>query len=464
MGIIEKFSLIDYRWGEEFELDFELSNFPIESPKYAGIPYDLIPHETNITSNLTLDSDMVSRFNPTVGSNATITVDDGVNIDMYNSELEITSNASLVIDDNVTFIAKDGICKITIDGSVSIGDNVSFIAEEEAQLHIKINNTSLDLTINNAHFEGATIIAYNNKLTITNSDFTEGGIHGINGNYDISSTDFVSSFVNIVNANTESNLVSITGNCNFSGLQSSAAIQVYDYPNFIIDECSFTNCAQVIGLFNCGFGNKDQQISNCEIYENSQAAITVYHTSVDILHNNIRNNMSGIKCFDRSVVHIEGDSQEITQEIRDNNSYEVYASRGSFPHYFHWNLIEDDDNLPGDPMVKYSGTGDEELDVTNNCWGYNFHASDDLAPYDMYTWQPTWDCLSAGGSGDRSEAEGMYLAAKDKVEIEDFEGAKAIYQQIVLQYPETKSAQAALKELYSLEAFVTNDYRTLKTF
>ncbi len=107
-------SIIDYRWDQEFELYYRESPF-IVGPglNYLGINYDLIPHETNITSNLTFDSDMVSRFNPTVGSNATLTIDDGVQIDMYNSELEILSNASLVIDDNATFIAKDGICKIT---------------------------------------------------------------------------------------------------------------------------------------------------------------------------------------------------------------------------------------------------------------------------------------------------------------------------------------------------------------
>jgi hypothetical protein len=49
-----------------------------------------------------------------------------------------------------------------------------------------------------------------------------------------------------------------------------------------------------------------------------------------------------------------------TQEIRDNDSYEVYASQYSFPIYFRYNMIEDDDNIGGeeDALVYYNtGTG-----------------------------------------------------------------------------------------------------------
>ncbi len=465
-GTLEYWTLVDRRWGEVFELDYPVTNInlPVNSDLVFEIPYDLIPHETNIDADLSLFSDMVSRFNPTVVNGATLTVEDGVQIDMYESEIHINEGSSLVLEDNVTFLVKKGICKLVIDGNVSIGSNVSFIAEEDAQLHIKINNTSLNLVINNAHIERAAIISDIDELTISNSDFTDGGIHGFSGNFNIRNTQFNSSFVNILTADTENKLVSITDNCSFSGFQSAPAIHIQNYPNFKIDECSITDCSNAINLFNCGYGNKHQLISNCEITGNSQSGISVYHTSVDILHNKIANNISGIKCFNRSVVHIEGKKDNITQEIKDNEYNEVYASSGSFPHYFHWNLIQDDDNLPGDPLVNYSGNDDMELDVTNNCWGYNFNSEDDLYPYENYLWEPIWDCMSGSGSGIGSEAEGMYLAARGKIEAEDFTGAKADFQQLVLLYPETKYAQAALKEIYSLEAFVTNNYEYLKSY
>ena len=460
-------SIVDRRWGEVFEIQYPETNIIIPpgpgTYQICAIPYHLIPHETYIEEDLNLFSDMFSRFIPTVGNGATLTVEDGVQIDMYNSEIHILQGSSLVIEDNAVFVAKDGNCKLVVDGNISVGSNVSFLTENGAQLIVEINNTAIVLSINNAHFNGAALIAYNDDLTVTGSDFTDGGIYGFNGDFDISNTEFFSSFIKISNADADNRLVTISGYCNFSGLQSAPAIYIDSYPNFKIDNCIINECSDAINLFNCGYGKNYQQISNCDITGNSATGITVYNTSVDILHNEIANNSFGIKCFNRSKVHIEGDSHEVTQEIRDNDSYEVYASRGSFPHYFHWNLIQDD-NLPGDPKIYYSGLEDG-LNVRNNCWGENeLNPEVDLYPYESYIWDPVWNCLQGSGSGTGSDAEGMYLAGREKIEAEDYTGAKADFQQIIVQYPASKYAQAALKEIYSLEAFVTNDYTELKSY
>ena len=92
---LEYWSIVDRRWGEVFEIQHLETNVII--PPNSGtsqtfaIPYDLIPHETNITTDLLLFSDMVSRFNPTVSNGATLTVEDGVRIDMYNSQININA-------------------------------------------------------------------------------------------------------------------------------------------------------------------------------------------------------------------------------------------------------------------------------------------------------------------------------------------------------------------------------------
>jgi len=155
---LEYWSIVDRRWDEVFEIQYPVTSIIIPpgpgTTQICAIPYDLIPHESNIVGNLTFDTDMVSRFNPTVSNSATLTIDDGVSIDMYESDLEITSTASLVIDDNVTFTAKDGICKITVDGTISIGSGVSFIADDGAQLQLVLNNTGLTLAISSCNFDG----------------------------------------------------------------------------------------------------------------------------------------------------------------------------------------------------------------------------------------------------------------------------------------------------------------------
>lgn len=115
-GEIQSLSLIDYRWGETFEIFCEDENVPIvdcdvNAGNGAGntvlyINYDLLPHhEEKIDSNLLLYSDMVSRFEPTVSNNATLTVSD-ITIDMYESTIKIEDGSSLIIKDNAVIHAK----------------------------------------------------------------------------------------------------------------------------------------------------------------------------------------------------------------------------------------------------------------------------------------------------------------------------------------------------------------------
>lgn len=449
VGVVEYFSFVDYRWGEEFEIFCNELNVSITYPWIRiGINYDLIPHEFPIEEDLILFSDMVSRFMPTVTNGATLTVEDGVNIDMYNSEIHINQNASLVVEDNVTFTAKTGICKIIVDGNATIGSYVSFLTEGDAQIWLVINNTGLDLTIDAADFLHGVIIAYNDHLTVTNSSFINSGIYGFNGNFDITGSWFNSSFIHISNADGDDRLVNISGECTFLGSEYHA-IEIDNYPNFTIDNCLIRGHDDAVNLYNCGYGRYDQRISNCEMYDNTNSGITVYRSSVDITNNIISGNGFGIKCFDRSVVHIEGDHLIVTQEISDNIWNEIYASRGAFPQYFHWNLVQDDDNVWGDPLVKYTGS-EFNLDVRNNCWGNNFSPVTDLEPSGHYLWLPVWQCMQGGGTAGSDGDELLYLDAREFMESENFTSAKNNFEQIVAEYPESEYAKAAMKELLPL--------------
>ncbi len=83
------FSLIDYRWGEEFEIycderDYEIPFTP-GTFSTLSINYDLLPFEIN--EELNVRTDMISRFSPTVRNGTTLKVDRETKIDMYNSEL-----------------------------------------------------------------------------------------------------------------------------------------------------------------------------------------------------------------------------------------------------------------------------------------------------------------------------------------------------------------------------------------
>jgi hypothetical protein len=172
-GEVQELSLVDYRWGETFELISEFQNVEINSGyNWYYIDYDLIPHENHILSNLVLSSNMVSRFTPTVTNNAILTVDDNVIIDMYNSELTIEEGCSLIIGDNVEIHAMRGISKINIYGYIQIGSNVTFSADEESTLELYFGSSPTNIT--NCHFQNC-IIESRGSLSITLSDFNNSG-------------------------------------------------------------------------------------------------------------------------------------------------------------------------------------------------------------------------------------------------------------------------------------------------
>jgi len=393
----------------------------------------------------------------------------GQDINVYVSAcgggINVTPFGSITIGNAAKFFGYSQDNYVSVDGGISFGNNVEFLAYDDFNWQgLALNNNSLALSLNSATFTQCGLTSSIEQIEINHSDFNDSYIDHYYGNILVEDESiFSNSYIRISHPSSNSRLASITDNCSFTGLIDGTAIDIDNYPDFRIKNCSITTCPDAIYLYNCGYGKKDQLIQNCVISENSGYGITVYRSTVDILDNTIDFNEMGIRCFDRSDVHLEGDHEIVTQKIKNNDSYEVLASRGSFPQYFHWNLVQDDDNLPGDPMVLYTGD-DELLNVQYNCWGYYFDPDDDLLPQGNYIWEPIWDCLIGAGDGESSAAELLYLDAREKIEIEDYAGAKVDFQQIVFLYPATKFAQSALKEIYSLEEFLTNNYADLKSY
>jgi len=167
---LKSFSLLDYRWNEEFELAYDQQNIQLVAGiQKFGIEYDLIPHESPITSNITFEANMVSRFKPTLTGNSTMTVEDGVRIDMYNSEIIIEPGSTLTLGNNATIKGKRGVNRITIRGNVQFGINVSFIAEEGAHLFVDFENEWLSTTINSGFFQRTNVDVSCHSLQLVNS-------------------------------------------------------------------------------------------------------------------------------------------------------------------------------------------------------------------------------------------------------------------------------------------------------
>lgn len=167
------YSLVDYRWDEEFELAYEQHNIQLVAGiQKFGIEYDLIPHETPLVANLTFEANMVSRFSPKVDNSSTLTINNGVRIDMYNSEITIENGSTLLAGNNVTFLAKRGNNKLILKGNATFGNNLLIKAEDGATIELIIESTAIVTAIENAFFENANINIACPNVSIEGSTFS----------------------------------------------------------------------------------------------------------------------------------------------------------------------------------------------------------------------------------------------------------------------------------------------------
>ncbi|MBW6537869.1 MAG: T9SS type A sorting domain-containing protein, partial [Mariniphaga sp.] len=304
-----------------------------------------------------------------------------------------------------------------------------------------------------------------------NSTFRNSGLKYRKGDLIVQNSNFDNSKIAATYGASKSSYVEIKFGCTVQNCEQEPAIYIDSYYNYTIDDCSISgNDGDGIGIFNSGGSTSTKRISNNIITNNGWgnlgSGIVVYRSYVQIAGAQlIEGNKYGISCFNNSNILIRGNSSANytyeTQIIRDNNKYQVYATQNSFPYYIQWNAIIDEDNQY--PLVYYAIPPGfpEELDVRNNYWGNNFVPSLDLYPFNNYIYLPVWD-LNSGSVGD--DAEAKYNSAQAKIVQEDYTGAKVDFQQIINDYPTSKFAQAALRELFSLEENITDDYASLKIY
>ena len=464
-GEIQSLSLIDYRWGETFEIFCEEENVPIvdcyvNAGNGAGntvlyINYDLLPHhEEKIDSNLLLYSDMVSRFEPTVSNNATLTVSD-ITIDMYESTIKIEDGSSLIIKDSATIHAKKGDCKIIIDGDADFGENITFKADSAASLLIVINKEDLTYTINNCTFINSAVNSYSKAPVITNCDFQNSSLFCENG-YESNDT------------------ANITNNT-FSDAVDSTAIAIENFNAFTIENNEIDNCLQGISLSNCDRSiSVNQNIINNIIRNCSDVGINTLNSYSNIHKNLVSGCGIGIKLHNKSCTYLSGvpNTQYIEEMNRVYNcdSYELYFSKNSFPWNFHFNMISDYDNcaIPGvacAPLLYFDTENTEMYAIKNaqyNCWGDGFNPSTDLYPDTLIDHLPMY-CPPASPE-ETAIVEVQYQTNLDLMVAGEYAQSKAGFMSIIEQNPGTKYAQSAMNELIDLEKYADNDYAALKTY
>jgi hypothetical protein len=260
---------------------------------------------------------------------------------------------------------------------------------------------------------------------------------------------------------------SFNGICQL-GYVGECQVYINGYDRFLIEGNELYNGIRGVNIYNSGW-NGSHLFTGNKIYNNSKSGNLNYNSRITFKENYIYdNNEQGLYIFHNSEILISGnkDAEYVneTQRFMNNGGYEIYTDYSSFPYYFKFNAIVDDDNFPGNDQLVYCDViaFGNELNVQFNFWGNNFNVANDLYPAEEYTYLPIFDLEFE--EDEPAADEELFTSAMDKFDAEDYTVAKTEFMEVVQLYPDSKFADASLKELYALEKNEANDYYTLKQY
>ncbi len=471
-GEIESFSLIDYRWGETFEVPCEQTNVPIPyniGSTMLSVNYDLLPHEAPITEDLIVNNTKISRFTTRVDDGATLEIANGKTIEMYNSTIIISSDALLSLGNKSKIVAKQGNCEIIINGNIEMGQRVRFIKDGADEFKITINQDENSILFNDADFTGVSLESYVEDLEVKNCSFIDVQTFSTKGNINIHDCSFNNSHL-LITSSEKNNYYLTIKKCVFNSPTQCPknAIDISTYKNILISQNHINNYKNGIYLFICGQNQSDallvydNEIKNCLDH-----GIIAYHASGNMIGNNIYNNQIGVALHNACNMNIYGDVPNYigvkSNIIHDNDTCQIYISENSFPPHFRLNKIIDEDNTV--PLVFYDANTEDVKNMAYNCFGNNFNPSEDLYPLPTLDYKPVY-CYTAGFTDTLKKAshEEQYEEGVLALSNNNLANAKDIFKGVIENYPNTTSSQAALKALFDTEALGNQDFSNLKSF
>ncbi len=401
-----------------------------------------------------------------------------------NADVFLLNDAILFVDAGATLVIQDGVQifgdnnnSIQVNGILQIGQNVTFarFGTSGSFGGLFLNNNVLLTTFTGTTFDRSGFHNYGTNLVMNNCTFNYcDWVYSHRGNVTLNNSNLTETWLYLENQTIDPNLTATITGCTIANNIMHVGVDLWNYGNYLIENNNIEANHNGIQICNSGNGNSgNQNITGNYIHDCGESGILAYNVTGSIEGNNIQNNGYGVKLMNNCNVGLYGNaSAQIysqTQQIRDNTSYEVYASKFSFPWYFRYNAIIDQDNLgnPSDPLIFYDNPNIPyyyKIDVQYNCWGNNFDPSQDLKSYNgaIWKWYPTW-CPN-GTIPPPDPIEDMYASAVDQFEIGNYSIAKNLCQLLIQQYPKSQYAQAAMRELLRLEEYVASDYTSLKNY
>ena len=454
---------------------------------------------TDITTLITIKNGGIVR----VPNNATIRIHD-------NAGFNITSAGRLHFNGNAILRSVDGNNSfVKVNGGTITYNNSNPGTTIFKNLKINFNNpqylSNFGYQFNNHRYHGCNISAVGVGLAYSYCQFYEGcSLYASHSDLDVDHSEFEHSGIVVsrnsvigipVGGSVPSTSATITNstfnNCTSIEYQhygvndrsiSNAAIRLERVPNYELSGNTIMGCLQGIYLSNSGTGNL-YSITENSILNNRHDGIIVYNSYANLTLNTIQGNGSdlagnsidyegnGISIFNNSLTRI-GDIFEPSnnyQLMGWNCNHQLYASNNAFPQLFRYNKVLGDKYGTTNPWIYYDSenatSSDSRLiDVEYNNWdgNTNFNASVVFNVPSLFDWNPFWNM--AKGGEDSSDAEILYEQARKDFEDSLYVKARMEFMQLVSDYSEDPLAVSALKEIFRLEGFITDDYSALKTY
>jgi len=443
-----------------------------------------------ITRSVTAECPVEIPCKVTVRNNATLTVPAGCALHfLQKGQLIVESNGNLIIEDGAQIIGINNQIDTTIHvmgGGFTAGSNVTFqnlpggvVLENEAYVMPWYYDATRQYNLNHATFTNTPLTHRGSWLNISNCTFDSGSnVKTYVSRASIDSCTFNESTFFSDQTNMTGNLTPSTTvrNSSFTGNNSNTiALYLKNTEMFNIFNNKITKYNKGIVLHECGLtlGAPNQRRGSVVLNKISSCGtgIEMYNSVACIDLNNIYKSTYGVRLFNNSYTVFGYQNQPTVhpQTIQDCKSIEFYADANSFPVYFHYNIIIDEENLgiaENDPLVWWDVVSRViPQNVKYNCWGENFDPTEDLYPHVGFIY---YDSIWCPGiilvSPSQGAAEILYETGLDYFAEEDYLNAELTFKELITTYPESNFAIAAMHELLALTHFTDSDFATLQNY
>ncbi|HEY9113807.1 MAG TPA: T9SS type A sorting domain-containing protein [Bacteroidales bacterium] len=412
----------------------------------------LIGLSGKVVNSQTVDGNFLIGGQFTIEDYVTLTLSQNSSFNIVNTDITVNSSGNLTLSDE-TSVYGESSSSLNVIGNINVGEEVNFESKDETILEINLGYNPVNIS-DNCRFVSCAVNSSSDPINISYSTFDNSTFSGVNN-----SSGLIPYTTNLIH-NT------------FTAEHSEQdAIYLYNYTEFNINENSINGYYNGISLNSSGSStNINRQLNNNTINDCGMYAVNIYNSAVVLAQNHIYENIRGIGSLNRSNVNIYGNplAQDYSEVnlIEDNSSYELYSSSESFPWYFRYNAIYDEDNQGGqtDALIYYEGS-QYYADVNYNCWDNSFYPNDDLYPYAAFIYRSDYDwCPDGGGHKSTEIALDDYLEALEYFENGQYDDARTAFEDVIINYPETPYAGSAMHELFALEKYDGNDYNALKQY